>query len=357
MHIISISKLNIKLALAEIKSVLGFEEYILIDRFLLIDDMYYDFNNLNKLAYTKYSYKLLFVSSIEKLLENVKNFNFNTIINKSYKTTYVNLNDEDLGKRINNTIWHDLEMPKVDLINPSQRLYFIATDIKENVLKTNNLSGELKIFWESNFESKVNDRENNKIVFCGIREFESNDNFEDRLPHKRTGLKPISLHPRLARCLVNMLNTNNDIIIDPFCGISGILLEAVLINHKVKGYDISDEMLSISKHSFDEFKINKKLYDFKNKNFFENDEKTKYIVTDLPYGKNTTNLADGFYLDFLKHLDLILQNKAVVVFPSSVQVEQIFNMHNFENIVLKESFEYYIHKSMTKLICVIEFKK
>lgn len=356
MHLISISKQNIKLALAEIKSVLNFDEYILIDRFLLIDDKFYDNAKLDHLAYTKYSYKLFFVSDNERLLENVKNFNFNNVITKSYKTTYVNLNDEELGKRINNTIWHDLEMPKVDLVNPSQKLYFIATEFLKNICKTENLSGQLKDFWDNKIEEKINNNINSKLVFCGLRNWESVEKFEERLPHKRTGLKPISLHPRLARCLVNLLNAKNDIIYDCFCGTSGILLEAVLSDYKVKGYDINDEMLSISKKCFEEFKINKKLYEFKNKDFFENQEEIKYLVTDLPYGKNTANLADGFYFDFLKHLDLILKKRAIVVFPDYIDVKQIFNMHNFVNIKLLETFEYYIHKSMTKIICVIEIK-
>lgn len=325
MYILSLSKQNIDLAVAEAQAILGFDKATLNDRFLVIEDEFYNKDKLNKLAYTKYSYKLLFSSNIEEISDKVHTFNFNSEINKSYKTVFVNLNNEELGKKINNIIWNSLTTPKVDVVSPSQKLFFINVGEGDN-----------------------------KIILCALRDWKSIDKFEERLPHKREGLKPISLHPRLARCLVNLAGTEKGTIIDPFCGTSGILIEAILAGNKVKGYDISDEMLLISKKIFNSFDFDEKMYELENKDFFENKAKINFLVSDLPYGKNTTDLADGFYLDFMLKLDKIIGKRAIIVVPDSVYIKQMFDLHDFENMKLVDTFTYYIHKSMTKLICVIE---
>lgn len=324
MYILSLSKQNIDMAVAEAQAILGFNQATLNDRFLLIEDKFYDKDKLNKLAYTKYSYKLLFSEPFDSISNKVHEFNFDSEINKSYKTVYVGLKDEELGKKINNIIWNSLTTPKVDVVTPSQQLFFICVGENEK-----------------------------RIILCALRDWESNDKFEERLPHKREGLKPISLHPRLARCLVNLLGTERGTIVDPFCGTGGILLEGLLSGNKVKGYDISDGMLDISRKNIESFNIEKEKYELENRDFFENNLKINFLVSDLPYGKNTTNIADGFYLDFMLHLDKIIGKRAVIVVPDSVHIKQMFELHDFKNMKLIDTFTYYIHKSMTKLICVI----
>ncbi len=154
--------------------------------------------------------------------------------------------------------------------------------------------------------------------------------------------------------MVNLLGTDKGTVIDPFCGTAGILIEGVLAGNKVKGYDISDEMLLISQKNFESFEFEEKNYELAKKDFFESRAKINFLVSDLPYGKNTSDLADGFYLDFMVHLDNVLGKRAVIVVPDSVHVKQMFELHDFKNLKLIDTFTYYIHKSMTKLICVIE---
>ena len=51
---------------------------------------------------------------------------------------------------------------------------------------------------------------------------------------------PYTLKSDIARASLNLLNLKeNSIVLDPFCGIGGILLEAEDLNFKVIGNDIS----------------------------------------------------------------------------------------------------------------------
>ncbi|EMR74772.1 THUMP domain protein, partial [Thermoplasmatales archaeon SCGC AB-540-F20] len=66
--------------------------------------------------------------------------------------------------------------------------------------------------------------------------------FEKRKVQHRPFFSPISLHPKLARALVNLSSIKrNEKLLDPFCGTGGILLEAGLIGTKIIGSDNKKE--------------------------------------------------------------------------------------------------------------------
>ena len=68
--------------------------------------------------------------------------------------------------------------------------------------------------------------------------------FEERKVQHRPFFSPISLHPKLARVLVNISAIKRDeTLLDPFCGTGGILIEAGLIGAKVIGSDIEEKMI------------------------------------------------------------------------------------------------------------------
>ena len=70
--------------------------------------------------------------------------------------------------------------------------------------------------------------------------------FENSKPHKRPFFYPGSMSPKLARCMVNLSRVNaGDLVLDPFCGTGGILIEAGLIGCKVVGSDIYWKMKKI----------------------------------------------------------------------------------------------------------------
>ncbi|MEM3341629.1 MAG: DNA methyltransferase [Thermoplasmata archaeon] len=80
--------------------------------------------------------------------------------------------------------------------------------------------------------------------------------FEERTCAKRPFSLPISLHPRAARLLINLSGaTEDDIVVDPFCGTGGILLEAAVLGLKSIGADYNNEMIEGTKKNLTHFGI------------------------------------------------------------------------------------------------------
>ena len=168
----------------------------------------------------------------------------------------------------------------------------------------------------------------------------------------RPGFKPVSLKPKLARTLVNITGAKGkDKIIDPFCGTGGILIEAGKIGLKSVGYDIDPMMIKFTKANLKHYNLSEgkkgQFVKLERRNSLELNKKYNFIVTDLPYGKNTKQKNyDKIIQDFINLLPNILRKKAVVVIPNNVKIKIP------EKIKLEKEFIHYIHKSMSKRILV-----
>ena len=256
--------------------------------------------------------------------------------NKSIKKIIQKYSEKNLA----GYIWSSITKPKVDLSNPKTKIELFM----------------------------VNDK-----VYCGLLIFENKENFEKRKAHLRPFQNPSSLHPKLARALVNISGINKqETLLDPFCGTGGFLIEAGLMGIKAVGHDISKDMVKGSEENLKHFKI--KNYKIINKNALNINKKFDYAVTDLPYGlnsnvylqfnknslkykSNTINLKNKkensineikqFYLKFLKTLRKALKNKAVVVFPSYVDYRRLLKTSKFR---IEKEFSIYVHRSLTRKI-------
>jgi tRNA (guanine10-N2)-dimethyltransferase len=132
-------------------------------------------------------------------------------------------------------------------------------------------------------------------VYVGSKIAEINrSRFEERKVQNRPFFSPISLHPKLACALVNLSSIKKDgILLDPFCGTGGLLIEAGLIGAKVIGSDIEDKMIDGCKKTLDFYKI--KDYELYHSDIGDIDKKINKVdavVTDLPYGKSTTTKGE-----------------------------------------------------------------
>ncbi len=124
--------------------------------------------------------------------------------------------------------------------------------------------------------------------------------FENRANQYRPFKKPVSLHPKHARLLVNLAEVSpGDTVLDPLCGTGGILLEAGLIGCRVVGADIDGEMVEGARENLAHFAVDAvKLLEC-NVNHLETclDETVDAVVADLPYGvssKTTENIEQAF---------------------------------------------------------------
>ena len=133
-----------------------------------------------------------------------------------------------------------------------------------------------------------------KIYVC-IKLFEINrSQFEERKVQFRPFFSPISLHPKIARALVNLSEIKkSEKLLDPFCGTGGILLEAGLIGAEVIGSDIENKMVDGCRETLEHYDVKKyKLFYSDIGDIANNLDHVDAIVTDLPYGKATTTKGE-----------------------------------------------------------------
>lgn len=68
--------------------------------------------------------------------------------------------------------------------------------------------------------------------------------FRLRGPKLRPAVHPSTMRPMLARCMVNLARVRpGDLVLDPFCGVGGILIEAGLMGCRVLGLDVDRELV------------------------------------------------------------------------------------------------------------------
>lgn len=169
--------------------------------------------------------------------------------------------------------------------------------------------------------------------------------FEQRQNQFRPFSSPVSLHPRLARALVNLSEAPRDgCVLDPFCGTGGILLEASLIGCDAYGLDIQKEMVNGTTENLAAFHVDGEV---RHGNFediatvFEDELPFDAVVTDLPYGK--ASKLEGDPTDtFLEKATELSDGKAVF-------------MTNRDSVGdLEPAFEIYVHRSMSRYVYILD---
>ena len=167
----------------------------------------------------------------------------------------------------------------------------------------------------------------------------------------RPYFSPISIHPRIARSMVNLARCPlQGKIIDPFCGTGGILIEIADIGINAIGIDILDKMKEYSLGNLKHYNLSAEVVCgdievIKDYNF-------NAIVTDPPYGISTTTKGEGVDKLMKRSLDLLskkLKSKQRLVIAVSNP-----NLINESNLKIIRHFEWYIHKSLTRYIMVME---
>ncbi len=184
-------------------------------------------------------------------------------------------------------------------------------------------------------------------IIIAKRDFTNSGGFEARKPHTRPFHKPVSLQPRLARAMVNLLGAKPGKIHDPCCGTGGIVLEAALLGHEVSGSDCDIEMVNGSKMNL--VAAGHATVDIVEQDVFYIKKQYDSIVTDLPYGLRGKSVDDQFYEKFFFYLSSICRKKAVIALPDLVVIEPLITGRwNLEN-----QFLIPLHKTLSKRIIVL----
>ena len=191
----------------------------------------------------------------------------------------------------------------------------------------------------------------NSTVYVGLKVSElDKQQFENRKVQYRPYFSPISLHPKLARTLVNLSAIKkNEVLLDPFCGTGGILIEAGIIGISVVGSDIEEKMVKGCKENLDYYKIkNYKLFSSDIGSINTHVSKIDAVVTDLPYGKSTTTKGEDIkklYERTFKSISYVLKEggRAVIGLPDK-------NMLSIgeQYISLLGKHDFRVHGSLTR---------
>lgn len=254
------------------------------------------------------------VSKVIGWLERVEKANSSNFeIDKSFAVRYKNLSESENHK--NNiesklgSIIKDKTGKEVDLENPT------------DLFKVYQLNG--------------------KLLFTKILLQINRSQFQERRNQFRPYSSPVTLHPRLARALVNLSGVKaEDSVLDPFCGTGGILIEAGLIGCKALGSDIDSEMIEGCRKNLKHYNISQfslKLADISDIDKIY--QKVDAVVSDLPYGRASEQEGKSKELHrrFVEKSQKLTDN---VVFMS--------NRSEVEG--LEPDFKLYVHSGLNRYI-------
>ena len=132
--------------------------------------------------------------------------------------------------------------------------------------------------------------------------------FDVRNPGKRDFFHPGVMMPRMARTLVNIAGVQaGDIVLDPFCGTGGILIEADLLGAHAIGSDFDPLMVLGSRQNIPGSDL--MLADATHLPFC--DHAVDAVVTDFPYGQSVcirkSDTMDTLYGDALEEIRRVLK--------------------------------------------------
>lgn len=169
--------------------------------------------------------------------------------------------------------------------------------------------------------------------------------YEQRKNQYRPYSSPVSMHPRLARALVNLSQVPRDgALLDPFCGTGGTLIEAGLIGCDVYGLDLQEEMVNGAQENLASFNLNG---DIRQGSFddittvFEDEIPFDAVVTDLPYGKASKVQGDP-------------TASFVETAPELTDGTTVFMTDKASVNGLEPRFELYVHRSMSRYVYVLD---
>jgi len=134
----------------------------------------------------------------------------------------------------------------------------------------------------------------NGLFFLGQVAVRRQDrNVDQHRPRERPSFHPSTMKPRLARCFVNLARARiGEVLLDPFCGVGGILIEAGVMGCRVVGSDRDLRMVRKAIKNIRHFAIESGgvvVADARKSPYL----KVPSIATDPPYGRGASTMGSG----------------------------------------------------------------
>jgi tRNA (guanine10-N2)-dimethyltransferase len=281
-----------------------------------------------RLGYTHEVHEIISTSSIKNLEDDISSIDWSVYIDETFavrvKRFHSQIDTVATERKAGSLILENCDNIKVNLKKPKSLIRIVA------------------------FED---------IVYIAIEKIKLNKkHFEESKPHKRPFFYPGSMSPKLARCMVNLSRVmEGDLVLDPFCGTGGILIEAGLIGCKVVGSDIYWKMKNGTAVNLEHFGITDYRTFHLDVRELKMYEKVASVVTDPPYGISTTTGdvgGDEIIREFFKSIYDNMRDDAYLCMasPHYVDLKPMADEVGFEIV---EQYGIKMHRSLTRIISVI----
>ncbi|MCK5548054.1 MAG: methyltransferase domain-containing protein [Thermoplasmata archaeon] len=179
--------------------------------------------------------------------------------------------------------------------------------------------------------------------------------FENRKVRYRPFFSPISLHPKLARALVNISRVKEgEVVLDPFCGTGGILMEVGYIGANIVGSDANASMVKGCEENLHSMGLEGTFFKADVSDIKDHIESVDAIVTDPPYGRAASTKGEDISSLYERSFEcfkgvLKRGGHLAIILPKKEHVELCSRY-----LKLKESYDVRVHKSLTRTFTVFE---
>lgn len=230
----------------------------------------------------------------------------------------------ELERKLGKQVLEKVEKTRVDLSNPQKTFFGVLTD--------------------------------KRFVFgLKIAEIQPKP-FSERRPRRRPFFHPTAMPAKLARVMVNLAQPKmGDLVLDPFCGTAGMLVEAGLIGCHVMGFDAKPHMLRGGLQNLLHYGIKPEGVAVADARY-PPVAKVDCIVTDPPYGRSASTLGTStirIVEDFLSAVGDILSigGRICMASPKTIRIAEAGEKAGYKHL---ESHFVYVHRSLTREIVVFE---
>jgi tRNA (guanine10-N2)-dimethyltransferase len=230
----------------------------------------------------------------------------------------------DLERKLGEQILKTVKTSRVNLSNPQKTFFGVLTD--------------------------------NRFIF-GLKTAEIIPKpFSERGPRRKPFFHPTAMPAKLARLMVNLAQPKKgDLMLDPFCGTGGMLVEAGLIGCRVVGFDAKPHMLRGGLKNLKHYRIRLEgvvIADAR----YPPVSGVDCIATDPPYGRSASTLGTNtrrIVEDFLSAVGDMLPRGAKICMasPETIRIGETAEEAGFKQL---ESHFVYVHRSLTREIVVFE---
>lgn len=313
MKLFLLSKENLNLSVAEAERLHATRASKQVGEYLFLDA-----DLKEGLAFTREVHEILFEPSLDALETLADAYPWEKHITPPFSVS-VNARGIISERLFAGFIWRALESagvePEVSLNDPVSEVHLFS--IADKIVVT-------KLLWRNQ------------------------ERFFDRRSHLRPRNHPTSLNPKLARAMVNLAGPTA-VLLDPFCGAGGILIEGSLVGRTMTGVDIDNQQIARAEENLAYYDLTATLTVG---NATKCDELGEFdaIVTDLPLGKNAT-LTDAArtFKEFFSVAAKITPI-SVVAIDASYDLPALFSPDWKE----RAHFDWYLHKGMKKRVFLLE---